>query len=80
MKRRDFITSSSLAAAGLTSALAISCNTNPSPAKEEEKKPTNTDDNFALNEITVAELQDKVQKGEYTYEQITDMYLQRIDA
>jgi amidase len=80
MKRRDFITSSSLAAAGLTSALAISCNTNPPPAKEEEKKPTNTDDNFALNEITVAELQDKVQKGEYTYEQITDMYLQRIDA
>ncbi|HVT84920.1 MAG TPA: amidase [Chitinophagaceae bacterium] len=80
MKRRDFITSSSLAAASLTSALAVSCNTTPSPAKEEEKKPAGTDDNFTLNEITVAELQEKVQKGEYTYEQITDMYLQRIDA
>ncbi len=80
MKRRDFITSSSLAAASLTSALAVSCNTTPSPAKEEEKKPAGTDDNFTLNEITVAELQEKVQKGEYTYEQITDMYLQRIDV
>jgi amidase len=79
MKRRDFIASSSLAAASLTSALAISCNTTTSPAKEEEKKPNNTEDNFTLNEITVAELQNKVQKGEYTYEQITDMYLQRID-
>ncbi|HVT83753.1 MAG TPA: amidase [Chitinophagaceae bacterium] len=79
MKRRDFITSSSIAAAGLTSALAISCNTNPPAAKDEEKKPANTEDNFALNEITVTELQEKVQKGEYTYEQIADMYLQRID-
>lgn len=78
MKRRDFITSSSLAAASLTSALAISCNTTP-PAKEEEKKPVSTDDSFALNEITVAGIQEKVQKGEYTYEQITDMYQQRID-
>ncbi len=79
MKRRDFITSSSLAAAGLTSALAISCNSNPLNNKEEDKKTEKPSENFALSEITVTELQDKVQKGEYTYEQITDMYLQRID-
>lgn len=78
MKRRDFITSSSLAAASLTTALTVSCNDN-SNAKEEKKQAETGGDNFALNEITIAELQDKVQKGEYSYEQITDMYLQRID-
>lgn len=77
MKRRDFITNSSLAAAGLSSALAISCNNNTSQ-NEEGKKSGTASGNFALSEITVAELQQKVQKGEYSYEQITDNYLQRI--
>ena len=78
MKRRNFITSSSLAVAGLTTALTVSCNTNSS-TDETEKKPESTSDDFGLNEITVADLQEKVKKGELTYEQITDQYLQRID-
>ncbi|MBS1920718.1 MAG: amidase [Bacteroidetes bacterium] len=78
MRRRDFLTSSSLAAAGLSTALAISCNNNVSQEKEVKKDGATTGD-FALSEITVAELQKKVQKGEYSYEQITDIYLQRID-
>ena len=39
----------------------------------------NKSDDFALNEITINELQEKMSKGEYTSKQITEMYLRRID-
>ena len=84
MKRRNFITSSSLAAAGLTTMLAASCTTStsdkkndPSPAESKDDPITN---GFELNEITISELQDKMAKGEYSSEKITQLYLQRIAA
>ena len=81
MKRRDFLTSSTLAAAGLTSVIAASCNTKSSSEKEEKKESAVGPfaDKFELNEITINELQEKVKKGEYSYEQITELYLKRID-
>jgi amidase len=79
MKRRDFISSGTLAAAGLTSLLAASCNTDPSSKEEKEKNSNQVTDSFELNEITISELQDKVKKGELSYEQITEKYLERID-
>jgi amidase len=37
-------------------------------------------DNFELNEATVTDLQEKMASGKYSSEQITTMYLQRIEA
>ncbi len=84
MKRRNFITSSTLAAAGLTTLLAASCTTNSSDKKDELSSAEAKDDpiaiGFELNEITISELQDKMEKGEYSSEKITKLYLERIAA
>jgi amidase len=79
MKRRDFITTGTLATAGLTSLLTASCNSNP-PATTE---PTTTGDvvpDFELNEETISGLQEKMVSGKYSSEQITRQYLDRIEA
>ena len=81
MKRRAFLTNTSLAVAGLTTTLfaTSSC----SDKKTEPTTTTKTDDaedDFELNEITVMQLQDKMAKGDYTSEQITKLYLNRIEA
>jgi amidase len=81
MKRRTFLTSTSLAVAGLTTTLfaTTSCTdkkTKPMLASKTEE----TDDDFELNEITVAQLQGKMANGTYTSEQITKLYLDRIAA
>ena len=84
MTRRNFITSSTLAAAGLTTILAASCTTSTSDKKKETSSAESKDDpitnGFELNEITISELQDKMAKGEYSSEKITKLYLQRIAA
>lgn len=79
MKRRDFITTGTLATAGLTSLLTTSCNTNPSKTTE----PTVTGDiipDFELNETSISELQEKMSASKYSSEQITKLYLDRIEA
>jgi len=78
MKRRDFISNSTLAAAGLTTLLAASCTPRKTdtPATEEKDDPIAI--GFELNEITISELQDKMTKGEYRSSTITQLYLQRI--
>lgn len=84
MKRRNFITNSTLAAAGLTTLLAASCTTSSSDKKEDTSSADSKDDpiaiGFELNEITISELQDKMAKGEYSSEKITQLYLERIAA
>jgi amidase len=80
MKRRDFISTSTLATAGLTSLLAASCNTD-TPKKEQPA--TTTGDaipDFELNEESINSLQEKMASGKYTSEQITKLYLDRIEA
>lgn len=81
MKRRAFLTNTSLAVAGLTTTLFAT--TACTDKKTEPIATTKTDDttaDFELNEITVTELQEKMAKGEYTSEQITQLYLDRIEA
>src|SRR5258706_4670646 len=79
MKRRDFLTKTTLAAAGATTLLTAACNTNVSSEKKEEKsKDENLSDDFELNEITVVALQEKMKSGAYTSEKITQLYLDRI--
>src|SRR5689334_4622766 len=79
MKRRDFITRSTLAAAGTASLLAVSCNTNSSSEKKEENSTEVTSDNFELNEITLVALQEKLKSGQYASEKIVQLYLDRIN-
>jgi len=77
MKRRDFISTGTLATAGLSSLLA-SCNLNQS----EKPKPVTTPDavaDFELNEESVSSLQEKMAAGKYSSEQITNLYLNRIE-
>jgi len=81
MKRRDFLSNGSLVAAGTAALLGTSCNNSPVSNKEAavpaapiEKK------DFELNEITITELQEKMAAGKYSAEQLTNLYLQRIEA
>jgi amidase len=78
MKRRDFITKTTLAAAG-TTLLATACNTNVSHEKKEEKPGDEFKDDFELKEITVAALQEKMKTGQYTSEKVVQLYLDRIN-
>lgn len=79
MKRRDFLTTSTLATASLTTLLVSSCNTDK-PKTEEAVTTGDAIPDFELNEITVSELQNKMALGKYSSEQITQLYLDRIGA
>src|SRR6185369_234411 len=79
MKRRDFLTKTTLAAAGATTLLTAACNTNVSSEKKEEKTGGSFKDDFELNEITVVALQEKMKTGAYTSEKIIQLYLDRIN-
>ena len=81
MKRRDFLSNGSLAVAGTAALLTASCNNNVSEAKKETTVPAMADlADFELNEMTLTELQEKMTAGKYTAEQLTALYLQRIEA
>jgi amidase len=79
MKRRDFITSSTIATAGLSSVLVASCNSTDKPVKEEGVSADAIPD-FELHEESITSLQEKITAGKYSSEQITKLYLDRIDA
>jgi len=79
MKRRDFITTSTIATVGLGSALVVSCNSTDKPVKAEAASADNIPD-FELNEESITSLQEKISAGKYSSEQITKLYLDRIDA
>lgn len=78
MKRRQFISTTALATAGLSSLLTTSCNSN-SPKKTESASPLATNQEFELNEETISSLQEKLAAGKYSSEQIANLYLKRID-
>ncbi|MEP6594304.1 MAG: amidase [Ginsengibacter sp.] len=83
MERRNFIKNSSLAGLTLASmGVVASCNPSPVKEKKEEAGKTSTPaaSDFVLNEITIDELQKKMQSGEYTARSITQLYLNRIEA
>jgi len=79
MKRRDFITTSTIATAGLGSVLAASCNSTDKPLKVEEVSAETIPD-FELNEESITSLQEKMASGKYSSEQITKLYLDHIEA
>jgi amidase len=77
MKRREFLTSTSLATAGVAT-LVISACKNEEPIDTNPKKDLVLD--FELNEETISSLQDKMSSGKYSSEQLTKLYLDRINA
>jgi amidase len=78
MKRRNFIAGSAIVSATLGS-LITSCDTVTKTSKVIEPVIT-TGDEFELNEITIGRLQEKFASGQYTSEQVTNLYLKRIEA
>ena len=76
MKRRSFLQSSALGAAAITTIPLASCET----GKKESTIPFSENDDFELNEISVDELQEKMEEGVYTAEKIVQLYLDRIES
>ncbi|MDB5157941.1 MAG: amidase [Mucilaginibacter sp.] len=77
MQRRNFIKTGSLAGLALSVASTVSCNSLPGTKTENTDNPK---DDFALNEVTIDTLQQKMKSGEYTSQSITQLYLDRIAA
>lgn len=81
INRRNFLKRSSVAGIAITSWGLGSCQSPDTPAKEQTDtiKAAAMDD-FELNEITIDELQKKMQAGTYTSRSVTELYLKRIAA
>ncbi len=78
MLRRNFLKTGSIAGLTITAAATGACNLADSNKKTDETNADKPDD-FALNEVTIAVLQQKMQSKEYTSRSITELYLKRID-
>lgn len=79
MKRRSFLTTATLASAGLTTFLITSCTS--SSKKNEDSIPVQVaDEAFELDEETISSLREKLTSGKYTSEQLVQLYLKRIEA
>lgn len=79
MKRRSFLTTATLASAGLTTLLVTGCTT--STKKNEDLPPVeDSSEVFELDEESIGSLREKLTSGKYTSEQIVQMYLKRIEA
>ncbi|MEQ1796899.1 MAG: amidase [Lacibacter sp.] len=79
MNRRKFLKSGSVAGLAIGTVSIASCNTNTDKEKS-AATTTSLPDDFALNELTIDELQQKMQSGEYTARSLTEQYLKRIEA
>lgn len=77
MKRRDFLLNSTMA--GATTLIGAACNPSANQTSEVTAGET-VEDEFELNEITIDALQEKMKQGSYTSQQITKLYLDRINA
>jgi amidase len=71
VKRREFV---GLGAAG---GLALGTRSTPRPSPS-TLSPSN--DDFELNEVTIDQLQERMQSGQWSSRQITELYLSRIEA
>ncbi len=78
MNRRNFIRNTSVVGLSATTLAAASCTTTTNKATA-AKAGVFTDD-FALNELTISDLQQKMKAGEYTSASLTKLYLDRIQA
>ena len=76
MKRREFISRTSLAALAAFPVIQNACRSKPASVIPLE---SGFQDEFELNEITIGKLQNMMTHGQYSSEQITGMYLKHIE-
>lgn len=79
MKRRSFLTTATLASAGLTTLLIAGCTSN-TKKDEDSASIDNSNAVFELDEETIGSLREKLASGKYTSEQLVQLYLKRIEA
>jgi len=79
MKRRAFVSQSSVAVAGIATVSGIACS-KETANKQGTGVPSASNDDFELNETTIRALQENMASGKYTSAAITDIYLKRIEA
>ncbi len=79
MNRRKFLKNSSATGLALTTIGLAACETKNGSKQKDSVRAGNPAD-FELNEMTIDELQEKMQAGVYTSAMLTDLYLQRIAA
>ncbi|RDI50260.1 amidase [Flavobacterium glaciei] len=79
MKRRSFLTTATLASAGLTTLLVTSC-TSSTKNNEDSLPVEDFIEAFELDEETISSLREKLTSGKYTSEQLVQLYLKRIEA
>jgi amidase len=78
MKRRTFLTTTTMASAGLGALLISGCT--EVKKKEESDVVADVADAFELDEETISSLHDKLAAGKYTSEQLVQLYLNRIES
>ena len=79
MKRRSFLTTATLASAGLTTLLITGC-TSSTKKDENSGSIEDLDVAFELDEETIGSLREKLASGKYTSEQLVQLYLDRIES
>lgn len=79
MKRRDFLTSTTMATVGLTTLFIEGCN-NTNKKIEDDNLNSSSTLSFELDEETISSLQEKLTSGKYTSEQLVELYLERIQT
>tara|TARA_R110000868_G_scaffold401932_2_gene677792 strand:- start:422 stop:2041 length:1620 start_codon:yes stop_codon:yes gene_type:complete len=78
MERRSFLTTATLATAGIGTFLSSSCDKPKNSNIDDEESDIIND--FVLDEETISSLKSKLDSGEYTSEKLVELYLQRIEA
>ena len=79
MKRRSFLTTATLASAGLSTLLLSSCSDSAKNALK-ENDGSDFEIDFELDEETISSLQKKIENGTYSSEKLVTLYLNRIEA
>jgi amidase len=79
MKRRSFLTTATLASAGISTLLISGCNSTAGN-KDKDNFAENNNDVFELDEETIYSLQEKLTSGLYTSKKLVELYLKRIEA
>ena len=79
MKRRDFLTGTTLATVGIATLFIEGCN-NTNKNNEEQTLDKEIKLEFELDEETISSLQEKLTSGSYTSEQLVELYLKQIES
>ncbi|WP_310560603.1 amidase [Flavobacterium sp.] len=76
MKRRSFLTATTLATVGIAALLVEGC---VDTKKNSDDENVTSSSEFELDEETISGLQEKLASGKYTSEQLVSLYLKRIE-